>query len=152
FQVISSYAAVLARLSALSEAIGRAGEAVHPIEVVDSDGALAWEGLTLTAPRDGQVLVDSLSVTVEPRSRLLVRGEDATALAALSRATAGMWESGGGRIRRPRLGDVAFLPERPYVAPGTLRQAVMNGGGPLAENPLRDVSGEIAIDEIVERA
>jgi putative ATP-binding cassette transporter len=81
-----------------------------------------------------------------------VRGEDATALAALFRATAGMWESGRGRIRRPPLGEVAFLAERPYLPPGTLRQAVMNGGGTIAENPLRDVAGEIAIDEIVERA
>jgi putative ATP-binding cassette transporter len=152
FQVISSYAAVLARLSALSEAVRRAGAADHPIDVVESDGALAYEGLTLTAPRDGQVLIGDLSVTIEPRSRLLVRGEDATALAALFRATAGMWESGRGRIRRPPLGQVAFLPERPYLPPGTLRQAIMNGGSPLAADPLREVSGAIAIDEIVTRA
>jgi putative ATP-binding cassette transporter len=152
FQVISSYAAVLARLTALSDAVRRAGDAAHAIEIVESDGALAYEGLTLISPRDGQALVDDLSLTIEPRSRLLVRGDDATALAALFRATAGLWESGRGRIRRPPLGAVAFLPERPYLPPGTIRQAITNGGSPLVTDPLREISGAIALDEIVERA
>jgi putative ATP-binding cassette transporter len=154
FQAISSYAAVLARLSMLGDAMQRrtprdgAG-----IETVEGDGRLAWERLTLRAPRDGHVLVEDLSAVVPSRGRLLVRGDDGAARAALFRATAGMWESGEGRVVRPGLDDVAFLPERPYLARGTLRDA-LTGSGPGAAVPdehLTDALRMLGIDEIVAR-
>jgi len=40
---------------------------------------------------------------------------------ALFRATAGIWGSGEGRIIRPGLDAIHFLPERPYLPLGTLR-------------------------------
>src|SRR5262249_49148575 len=63
--------------------------------------------------------------------RVLIRSGDATARSALLRATAGFWEAGEGRIVRPALARIAFLPERPYIPPGTLRDALGGrGGGP----------------------
>jgi putative ATP-binding cassette transporter len=154
FQVISSYAAVLARLTALAEATQSAATEETAIDVVESDSALAYERLTLRTPRDGRVLLDDLSMTVPPASRLLVRGEDATAQSAFFRATAGMWERGEGRILRPALDEIAFLPERPYLPPGTLREALTNGvrrpAGP--DDELHGVLRGFELGELVERA
>ena len=54
FQSISSYAVVLARLSALGEGVERVDGAQRArIEIDDGGAALAWEHLTLRSPRDG---------------------------------------------------------------------------------------------------
>src|SRR4030095_16396279 len=58
FLVISSYAAVLARLSALTEGMRNAAKPPDTgIEVVEADTGLAYERLTLRTAHDGQVLV-----------------------------------------------------------------------------------------------
>src|SRR5262249_37949380 len=103
FGQLSSYAAVLARLSALGEAAEAAPARGAGIEVSEDGECLACERLTLRAPHDARVLVRELSLDVAPGTAALVAGpRDATA--ALERAIAGMWPSGEGRIVRP--GDV----------------------------------------------
>src|SRR4029453_389070 len=62
FQSISSYAAVLARLTVLGEATEHAN-ADSPIEMHNDGDALAYERLTLRSPRDGRVLIHELSLS-----------------------------------------------------------------------------------------
>lgn len=125
FPQLSSYAAVLARLSPLADALQSAAQGAAAIEVVEDERRLAFERLTLRAPQDGRVLVRELSVEVPPRSRLLVTAPDALVMTALERALAGMWDHGEGRIVRPRLGKMLMLPDRPYLPPGTLRELLV---------------------------
>jgi putative ATP-binding cassette transporter len=54
---------------------------------------------------------------------------------ALFRATAGLWEVTEGQIIRPKLEQILFLTERPYLPPGTLRELFMR---PWAEEARPD--------------
>jgi vitamin B12/bleomycin/antimicrobial peptide transport system ATP-binding/permease protein len=145
-QPLSSFAAVVARLSALGEGIeatGAAGAsglgipcdtqvvgspAAGPggsIEISEDPARVAYEGLTLRSPRDGRTLIEGLTVSAPHGMRVLIRGRDASAQVALFRATAGIWYAGAGRIIRPGLDEILFLPERPYLPPGTLRELLL---------------------------
>ncbi len=123
---ISIFAAVIARLGAL-------GDAVDPplpsdatdVMTVETDERLAYEDLALFEPRNGQVLIKDLSLEVPRDSRVLVAGPNEAAKAALFRATAGMWRTGVGKVFRPHLDTIYFLPQRPYLPPGTLRQILL---------------------------
>jgi putative ATP-binding cassette transporter len=122
FQAISAYAAVLARLSVLAEAGEQSAAAgTAALQVVPGD-RLAYEHVTLRTPRDGRILIRDLSITIAAGARVLVRGGDEGAQDALFEATGGTWDAGEGRIVRPDAEGVRLLPERPYLAPGTLRQ------------------------------
>jgi putative ATP-binding cassette transporter len=129
FQSISSFAAVIARLGSLAEAIEQAhvtkGSA---IEIREEDDRLVYEGLTLRSPEDGRLLVENLSISVPYGTRLSVLGPDETVTLALFRATAGIWNAGEGRIIRPQRDRLLFLPERPYIPPGTLREFLLQDG------------------------
>ncbi len=128
FQSISSYAAVLARLDALGAAAETVAAPAHPaIELLEAGGRVAYERLTLRSPRDGRILVNELSVTVPRGTRLLIVGPNDTAKVALFRTTAGLWSAGEGRVLLPEPGRLLFLPERPYLPPGTLRQVLVRG-------------------------
>ncbi|QXP83448.1 ABC transporter ATP-binding protein/permease [Methylococcus sp. Mc7] len=130
FQSISAYTAVIARLRGLVQAVEkvRSGTAA-PIEVCEMCDRIAYEKLTLYSPRDGRLLIDQLSVEIPAGGRLLIRGENQTAKVALFRATADLWNVGTGKIIRPGLEDTLFLPERPYLPPGTLRESLLRTGG-----------------------
>ena len=133
-QSISSYTAVVARLTSLVDAMeGAESPKEGGIQVVEEEGGgLAFEGLTLRAADGGRVLLDRCTVSVGPGERLLVDGCNDAAKTALLRAVAGIWESGSGRIRRPGLEQIFFVPERPYLMKGTLRETLA-GSEPSAE-------------------
>jgi putative ATP-binding cassette transporter len=151
FGQLSSYAAVLARLSALGEAAETAPPLGAPgIGVSENGKRLALERLTLRAPQDARVLVRELSLGLAPGGRALVAGpQDATT--ALERAIAGMWPSGEGRVVRP--GGVMFLPERPYLPPGALRHLLVgtNGAASARENDVWGALRTAGVEAAVRR-
>lgn len=155
FQQISAYAVVLARLGALVESID-ASEARAGSGIAIDDGAavLAWQGLTLRSPHDGAELVRSLDLAVAPGTRLLVTGPSEAARFALFRATAGLWRAGEGRIARPPRDALAFVSERPYLPPGTIREAIVRFGHDDEADDARVAEALRAVEmhEAVERA
>lgn len=156
FGVISSYAAVLARLNALVDAVEPPALDASALRVNEGGERIVYEHVTLRAARDARVLIDDLSVTIETGTRVLVRSADSAAREAIVEATAGIWTNGSGTITRPPLGAVAFLPERPFVPPGTLREVLLgNGDGSAAatasDADVHRVLETLGIDDVVQR-
>ncbi|WP_295388966.1 ABC transporter transmembrane domain-containing protein [uncultured Thiodictyon sp.] len=128
FQSISAYTAVIARLGALADAMDAAAAPTSPAIAYCNDcGLIAFDRLTLRSPRSGRYLVKDLTVSLPLHSHVLIRVADDSARTALFRATAGLWNQGEGEITRPESDDLLFLPERPYVPPGTLREVLLPG-------------------------
>jgi putative ATP-binding cassette transporter len=154
FQSISSFAAVVARLSSLAEAVEQAHAGPSKVETREENERVAYERLTLRSPTDGRTLVSELSVSLPRGTRLLVRAQNDLAAVALFRATAGIWESGEGRVIRPALDAIHFLPERPYLALGTLRECLLRTGqeGLVAETQIRGALGTLGIEDLLQRA
>lgn len=126
FQSISAFSAVISRLTGLSAAIHiPPAEAASNIVIHHQPGPIVCENLTLLAADDGQVLVERLNLAITPGSRWLVTSSGVAAKAALFRALAGLPEQGDGGITRPGREETFFLPERPYLPPGTLREVLL---------------------------
>lgn len=128
FQSISNFAAVVARLSSLLEAIEQSHAPAMPpgIEIVDGEGRLAFEHLTLLSS-DGRTVLKNFSASVAVGTRVLITGPNQPAGAALFKAAAGIPTAGSGRIIRPGPErPILFLPQQPYLMPGTLRQTLLS--------------------------
>ena len=153
YQGLSSYAAVLARLDALVAALEEARRPeTSGIEWAEEPGRLAYEKLTLVSRRGGAVLVSGLEAAVPAGARVLVTGPE-EAQFALFRATAGLWEGGKGRIVRPPAAHIMFLPERPYLPPGTLREVLLRTGreSQVADADVAAVLHALELDAVVAR-
>jgi putative ATP-binding cassette transporter len=141
FQSISNFAAVVERLSSLMGAVEQAEKSTgSAIEMVQEEGRVAYEQLTLPSSESGSPLLKELSVSIPFGTRVLLTGSNQAARVVLFRATAGLSTAGAGRIIRPGADDLLFLAQRPYLPPGTLRQVLVR---PLHE-------GDISDDRIVE--
>ncbi|TAN51707.1 MAG: ABC transporter ATP-binding protein/permease [Methylococcaceae bacterium] len=154
FPSLSSYAAVAERLINLWYAMELAQtETVSGLDIREEDDHIVYENLLLLAPTDGRVLVQDLNVSIAHGSRVIVSGTDSAAKDALFKATAGIYDSGSGLVRRPPLDSILFLPERPYLPPGTLRQALIAAGPEAAhgEERIAAVLRTLGIAGIVER-
>jgi putative ATP-binding cassette transporter len=128
-QSISSFAAVIVRLSALAEAVEKGPSASQTeIATVETDDRIAFRDLTLFSPDNGREMIKNLTADIPRGTRLLIVGPMEVARAALFRATAGVWLVGAGTIVRPHLDAILFLPQRPYLPPGTLRELLLGTG------------------------
>ncbi|KAI7346126.1 ABC transporter transmembrane region 2 [Hortaea werneckii] len=91
-------------------------------------------------PLGGEELIDNLSFIVGPGDHLLITGPNGAGKSAVSRIIAGLWPTYRGLTSRPRqIGQdgIMFLPQRPYLSPGTLRDQVIY---PHAELDMRESS------------
>lgn len=154
FQSLSSLTAVIARLASLREAIDTAhGPAESAIVTREEGDIVEYDRLTLRSPRDLRVLVRELTFAFPPGARVIVLGSD-QARASLFRATAGLWPRGEGTIRRPNLDRIFFVPERPYMPPTTLRQALLRTGQEdiVTEDEIYAVLTKLDLELVVARA
>jgi len=125
FPQLSTYAAVLARLSALATGMEATAGDRGGITIAEDPDRLAFERLTLFEPTQGRAIVRELSLEVTRGARVWITMPGEVETAALQRAIAGTWEAGEGRIVRPPAGEIMLLPERPYLPPGTLRELLV---------------------------
>jgi len=129
FQSISSFAAVIARLSALVGAVEKGPPSAHTaVAVVEVEGRIAYDRLTLFSPEGNRELLKNLDVEIPHGTKVLIVGPNEAARTALFRATAGIWAAGAGTLFRPPLDAIFFLPQRPYLPPGTLRDLLVRTG------------------------
>jgi len=151
FGSISSFAAVVTRLGSLADAMEQGlSPAAAPIDVREDEAHVAYERLTLLSPGSDHVLLRDLSVSVPHGTRVLIVGPNDAAKVALFRATAGIWENGSGRIVRPGLDGILFLPERPYLSPGTLRDVLVREGV-IGDEQIATVLHGLGLEPVLER-
>jgi putative ATP-binding cassette transporter len=137
FQSLSLFAAVVARVEALEQAVtSTAPPDSLAIETVEDGDRVVYAGLTLRAPDGSGALVKNLSVSIPRGTRLLVTGPNESARVSLFHATAGVWQAGEGRIIRPPLDEVLFVPERPALPPVTLRELLLVPGRVVPEDQI----------------
>ncbi|QIR37143.1 ABC transporter ATP-binding protein/permease [Tolypothrix sp. PCC 7910] len=120
----SSYVKRLAQFSDALETVSKQPDNISTIKVLE-DKHLAFDHVTVKTPDYEQVIVEDLSLSVQPGEGLLIVGPSGRGKSSLLRAIAGLWNAGTGRLVRPPLKDILFLPQRPYIILGTLREQLL---------------------------
>jgi len=154
FQSISNYTAVIARLGGLRQAMDNARPPVVPeIESCDSCGIVDFQGLTLRSRRRGRILVDNLNLRIPMGTCVLIRTQSDSTKHVLFRATADLWDKGDGTILRPGLDNMMFVPERPYLPPGTLREALLHTGTEkqVTDEQILEILDSLKLESVLRR-
>ncbi len=153
---LSAFAAGINRLSSFRETLEEPKEIPPEGEtkidlVVDSP--LALKHVTLETPNYQKTLVKDISLTVQPGEGLLIVGQSGAGKSSLLRAIAGLWNSGTGCLVRPELEEMLFLPQRPYMILGSLREQLLypHTSADITEAELRHVLKLVNLEDLPDR-
>jgi vitamin B12/bleomycin/antimicrobial peptide transport system ATP-binding/permease protein len=159
--IVSSYTelaewrAVVERLAGFGRAIERAHAeaAVQGIRRSEQDGAvLGLKHVDLLLP-GGRPLMEGIDLIFRSGDNALISGPTGSGKSTLFRAIAGIWPFGRGEISMPAHGRVLFLPQKPYLPIGTLREVVSypNLPGAVDDSVLRETLEAVGLPELAGR-
>lgn len=124
---LAQWRATLDRLTSFHEAIEAArAEALagQGITVHESTGPdLRLDGVDILLP-DGRALLGKVGLQLKAGEHTLITGPSGVGKSTLFRALSGIWPFGRGTVEVPAGARLMFLPQRPYLPIGSLREAV----------------------------
>jgi len=137
----TAYRARLERLSGFFDSM-QPESSPSEVQRQHSEGSLKVSNLTLYR-NNGDALIENINLEATPGDSLLIQGASGCGKTSLLRALAGLWPFGvSGEISAPPQADIMFVPQRPYVPQGSLREAVcypdIDPQHPDLENAMRD--------------
>jgi len=100
---------------------GRTGSTTISLTYSPDQQGVELNSLTIMTPHGERSLARNITLTVLPGSSLLIKGSSGSGKTSLLCAIAGLWTKGSGSVVLPLPENLMFLPQKPYMPLGTLR-------------------------------
>ncbi len=155
YKEIAAWSAVVERLAGFDRALEHVRRQSTESGVRVAAGRpthLTVEGVDLDLP-GGQPLMANINLSLRQGDTVLLGGASGSGKSTLVRAIAGIWPFGRGDIHVPQGARVLFLPQRPYLPIGVLRDVVsypMPAGG-VDDKTLREALEAVDLKELTGR-
>ena len=107
----------------------------------------------LVPPQSDRVLLRDLSLEVSQRQRVLVVGPSGCGKTSFLRMVSGLWPPASGSVERPPVGELLFIPQKPYMILGSLREQLCYPmpSDRFSDEQLRHVLEQVRLGELVQR-
>jgi putative ATP-binding cassette transporter len=116
-------------------------------------GSILLRDASVVPPGTNQILVKNINLEVGPSQRVLVVGPSGCGKTSLLRLVSGLWPSGSGEVERPPLGELMFIPQKPYMLLGSLREQLCYplDQARFSDSQLRNVLEEVNLAGMINR-
>ena len=107
----------------------------------------------LYPPGSKKKIVLDLSININQNDSLLVVGPSGRGKTSLLRMISGLWKPIKGNIHRPKTGDLLFIPQKPYMILGSLREQLCypTDQNKFSDDQLRSVLKEVNLASLIDR-
>ena len=156
---LASFSASISRLEGfqtkvekISGLIGR-GELAAPAPAAAGSAAILVQHVDLVPPRSTRRLIHDLNLSIGQDQRLLVVGPSGCGKTSFLRLISGLWSPEAGSVQRPPEGELLFIPQKPYMLLGSLREQLCYPQSPdrFSDEQLRHVLEQVYLPDLIQR-
>lgn len=149
YDSVAVWRATTDRLTSFDDAM-RAHEATHRQMSRTDAPSLHTDDLDVALPNGIQLLAKA-ALDVQPGDTVLLQGPSGSGKSTLFRAFAGIWPFASGHVQVP--GNAMFIPQRPYVPNGSLRDALAypNAAADYSDDALRQALTDALLPQLASR-
>ncbi len=112
---------------------------------IKTNEAIILKNVNIKTPGKENVLIKNLNLSITTGETLLVVGPSGCGKTSLLRVISGLWAAEKGEIETPERGDLLFIPQKPYMTLGTLREQLCY---PLDKNRFSDDHLKAVLEEV----
>jgi ATP-binding cassette, subfamily D (ALD), peroxisomal long-chain fatty acid import protein len=73
----------------------------------------------------GEQLIDEIDMIVHRGEHMIISGPNGVGKSSVARVIAGLWPVFRGLVSKPKRADIFYIPQRPYLSMGTLRDQII---------------------------
>lgn len=124
---------------------------------VEESEAIEFTDVPIVSP-NGDILVKKLTFSIQRGDHLLIVGPNGCGKSSLFRILGGLWPVYGGSVKKPKFEDIFYIPQRPYLSRGTLRDQIIYPDSlyefrakKASETDLLEILKILEIDAVVDR-
>ncbi|XP_026148220.1 ATP-binding cassette sub-family D member 3a isoform X1 [Mastacembelus armatus] len=93
-------------------------------QIINKDNIIKFDHTPLATP-NGDILIRDLTFEVRSGTNVLVCGPNGCGKSSLFRVLGELWPLFGGQLTKPERGKLFYVPQRPYMTLGSLRDQVI---------------------------
>ena len=152
---LAQFAAGISRLEGFQSKIEQVSQQAPSSNsrVVPGSNNIMIRSADLYPPNGQNPVIEDLSIDIGEHDKLLVVGPSGCGKTSLLRMISGLWEPSRGSVERPSMGDLLFIPQKPYMLLGSLREQLCYPADEnrFSDEQLRSVLEQVSLQKLVTR-
>lgn len=139
FSLFAEWRAVISRLTEFNQSMGVSSQPIASgIKIGAHDESdIVVDNLKVSLP-DGKVLLEGIHLVLRSGGSFLLSGQSGLGKSTLLRVLAGIWRYGEGEVRLPKQAKIFFLPQKPYLPLGSLKEVLLYPYSNFIDNAVLD--------------
>lgn len=125
-------------------------------KIINADDII-FDGIPIYSP-NGDELIASMNFKIQPGMHLLISGPNGCGKSSLFRILGELWPAKSGTLTKPPVEKIFYIPQRPYLPSGSLRDQVIYPHSPaemkkrgISDDDLRKIMENVRLLHVVER-
>ncbi|CAD8089388.1 unnamed protein product [Paramecium primaurelia] len=93
-------------------------------QIVETENTIKFEEVPIISPNN-DILAQKMTFEIQPNMNCIVTGPNGCGKSSLFRILGGLWPISSGKLYRPHIDKLFYIPQRPYLPAGTLRDQII---------------------------
>ncbi len=152
---LAKFTAGISRLEGFQSKVEQVNRNSNNRQIVNTakNNSILVRNADLYPPGSKDPIISKLNLSINQNDKLLVVGPSGCGKTSLLRMISGLWQPREGFIESPQLGELLFIPQKPYMLLGSLREQLCypTEESKFGDDQLRSVLEEVNLSSLLDR-